>query len=262
MKDSDITAVVDGVTDDFMSTYNKICLKIIQARRSEKYFSVLGQNQIKASINNDLNKLQATLFKKLESSLTNAVKASVNRAKQEMGKVESSLDVKAYSKQAYKSHQFYISHQISKSKNDIERFLKADLLEFNRYRRLHGVTRRQAVGDLGLTSLPAMKFVDKRGYNWDAKQYFQMLFHTVVSQSRNQAFMDMMEKNGKDLVRISSHGAKDACSRWEGKIISLSGATEGYPTYSDVRATKECFHPRCRHFLTFVDMEGRNESEN
>jgi hypothetical protein len=198
----------------------------------------------------------------LESHLKRSIKDTLNRAEKELGKVENSLDPLHVAEKAFKAHQFFISHQISRAKHDIETFLKADLVEFNRYRRLNGVTKKQAALELNMTNLPVGQFVDKRGYKWDAKDYYKMLFHTVINQSNNQVFMDVMEANGRDLVKISSHGAKDACSRWEGRIISLSGATEGYPTYSEVRATKECFHPRCRHFLIAVDMEGHNEGEN
>lgn len=262
MQDIDIKSFVKEIEDDYEAFYNKVSLKIIQARRNEKYFTVLGQNKIRASINGDLNKLQNTLNNKLHSFLTKAIESTFDRAAKELGKVDNALDPVKQVEKAFKSHQFYISHQINKSKNDIARFLRADLVEFNRYRKLNSVTRKDAAKEMNMLSTPKMTFMDRRGYNWDSKTYFSMLFHTAISQSRNQAFMDYMESNGRDLVKISSHNAKDACSKWEGKIISLSGATDGYPTYAQIRASKECFHPRCRHFLIAVDMEGRNETES
>lgn len=49
--------------------------------------------------------------------------------------------------------------------------------------------------------------------------------------------------NGKAV----SHGAKDACRSWEGKVLSLDRATEGYPTLDEAKATGEIIHPGCGH---------------
>lgn len=49
---------------------------------------------------------------------------------------------------------------------------------------------------------------------------------------------------------ISSHGAKDDCANWEGKIVKLVPNAPGdYPYIGDL-PNREIFHPRCRHTIS------------
>lgn len=50
-----------------------------------------------------------------------------------------------------------------------------------------------------------------------------------------------------DLAVISYHGAKDFCGKFEGMVISLNGATPGYPTYAELRGMGLIFRPNCKH---------------
>ncbi|MEH7117205.1 phage minor capsid protein [Neobacillus vireti] len=88
---------------------------------------------------------------------------------------------------------------------------------------------------------------DRAGRKWDLATYSKM----VVTTKTNQAFIEGVrhesEETGFDLAVISHHGAEDACSNWEGMVISLSGKTEGYITYKQARDTNEIFHPNCEH---------------
>ncbi|MDT2193394.1 phage minor capsid protein [Paenibacillus larvae] len=59
---------------------------------------------------------------------------------------------------------------------------------------------------------------------------------------------------------ISRHGATDSCGNWEGKIIKLTAEAPGpYPTYDQLRATKEIFHPHCKHTFTPIRSARRYE---
>jgi hypothetical protein len=57
---------------------------------------------------------------------------------------------------------------------------------------------------------------------------------------------------GIDLAIISSHGAKDACRHFEGQVISMTGQTEGFLTYDELRRSNLIFHPNCKHRITPV----------
>lgn len=60
------------------------------------------------------------------------------------------------------------------------------------------------------------------------------------------------------LARLKRHettgGDPDCrlCFPWEGRILSLTGKTEGFPTYEEARKAG-CFHPNCVHTLDPVD---------
>ena len=52
---------------------------------------------------------------------------------------------------------------------------------------------------------------------------------------------------------IETHGDNscEICKRWSGKIISLTGATKGYPT-QDEAVADGLFHPRCNCYFSVV----------
>lgn len=91
--------------------------------------------------------------------------------------------------------------------------------------------------------------IDKAGKKWDIDTYAEMVTRTKLEQVDSEVTRIQGLENGIDLAVISSHGATDACANWEGVVISLNGLTEGFITYSEVKATNECFHPRCQHQL-------------
>ena len=47
-------------------------------------------------------------------------------------------------------------------------------------------------------------------------------------------------------------GDCDACARWEGRLVSITGATKGLPTLADAEADG-LFHPNCVHRIEYVD---------
>jgi len=57
-------------------------------------------------------------------------------------------------------------------------------------------------------------------------------------------------------VKVSTHlGACELCQPWQGKILSFTGKTEGYPTLEEARAAG-LFHPNCRHaYGLYIDLD-------
>jgi len=98
-----------------------------------------------------------------------------------------------------------------------------------------------------MSNTPDFRFIDKAGRKWDTKTYLDMMTHTVMSTTQRDIYANVLTQEGKDLVKITQNGATDACKNWEGKILSLTGSTKGYPTLKEATATGEIFHPRCKH---------------
>lgn len=98
----------------------------------------------------------------------------------------------------------------------------------------------------GLASL-----VDKGGKAWELDRYAEMLIRTKAVEARNTGMANRMVENGYDLVQVTTHGADDVCGDWEGKVLSLTGRTPGYPTVSDAEAAG-LFHPNCKHAINVV----------
>ena len=99
-------------------------------------------------------------------------------------------------------------------------------------------------------------FLDKAGRRWKADTYFGMLNRTLQSNVARETYIAAATKEAAfDLYQIeggitaaSLENPSDPCSRWAGKIISMTGATNGYPTYKDA-LDDGMFHPNCQHFV-------------
>lgn len=94
--------------------------------------------------------------------------------------------------------------------------------------------------------------VDKAGHEWTPENYADMLVRTKMVEARNNGLMNALLSAGKDLVEVSSHGAKDKCGPWEGRILSITGDDKLYPSVADAYAGG-LFHPRCKHSLNSVN---------
>lgn len=90
---------------------------------------------------------------------------------------------------------------------------------------------------------------DKAGRSWSLDRYSEMLLRTKSVEARNRGLINRVVENKFDLVQVSDHmGECELCRPWEGKILSLTGATKGYPTVAEAEA-EGLFHPNCRHAI-------------
>lgn len=118
-------------------------------------------------------------------------------------------------------------------------------------------TQKRIVSILQDEGLAALK--DKSGRAWQLDDYTEMLVRTKSVEARNTGLKNRMVENNMDLVQVSSHGATDVCADWEGKILSLTGATPGYPTLADAEADG-LFHPNCKHAINGIEMDLARET--
>lgn len=97
-------------------------------------------------------------------------------------------------------------------------------------------------------------FVDSSGREWKARDYFAMNVRTNAMRVFNDVLAGNIASGGGDLAQISRHGDPHCpgCFPWEGRIVSITGKTKGYPTYEQARAAG-CFHPNCTHRLKTVN---------
>ncbi|MEV2911051.1 phage minor capsid protein, partial [Paenibacillus larvae] len=93
--------------------------------------------------------------------------------------------------------------------------------------------------------------IDAAGRRWRPDTYVEMLTRTkMMNTYREATTISALERDAQYAI-ISRHGATDACSNWEGRVIKLTAEAPGpYPTYDQLRATKEIFHPHCKHTFT------------
>jgi len=102
-------------------------------------------------------------------------------------------------------------------------------------------------------------FVDTRGRGWDMASYVEMAVRTSTAHAAVAAHVDRLQAYGMDLVIVSDAPQEcPLCRPWEGKVLSLSGATVGTidgsggavvaGTLPEATAAG-LFHPGCRHSL-------------
>lgn len=102
--------------------------------------------------------------------------------------------------------------------------------------------------------------IDAAGRRWRPDTYVEMLTRTKMMNTYREATTISALERDVQYAIISRHGATDSCSNWEGKIIKLTAEAPGpYPTYDQLRATKEIFHPHCKHTFTPIRSARRYE---
>ena len=123
--------------------------------------------------------------------------------------------------------------------------------------RLKGETLRIIAGEIKarLKAQGISVLVDRGGKRWDFDTYANMLIRTKAVEARNQGLANRMLEAGQDLVQVSNHNSSHReCAVWEGKILSVTGRTAGYPTVEDAR-TAGLFHPNCQHAINVINLD-------
>ncbi len=104
-----------------------------------------------------------------------------------------------------------------------------------------------------------ISFVDSAGRNWDMGSYVEMLSRTTLMQVHNAATWNEFAAHGEDLIQISYHTPTcGLCAPWNGKVLSLTGKTPGYPTLAEAEGAG-LFHPNCRHASSLFIPESPEE---
>ncbi len=110
---------------------------------------------------------------------------------------------------------------------------------------------REQLAERGVTG-----FKDRSGKMWNMRTYTEMVARTTTAEAHLQGTANRLVEQGHDLIKVSTHrGACELCQPWQGKILSITGKTKGYPTLEEAKAAK-LFHPRCRHAYSLsIDLD-------
>lgn len=105
---------------------------------------------------------------------------------------------------------------------------------------------RQDVIQNGVTG-----FIDKAGHVWKVDTYVDVVAQSSVMKAYNTGVKSEMQAQDLDLARLSDEideNTCDACAQWAGSILSVTGATPGFPTVDEAEADG-VFHCHCVHTL-------------
>jgi hypothetical protein len=98
------------------------------------------------------------------------------------------------------------------------------------------------IRDQGLVSM-----IDKAGRKIQLDTYANTLTRQMLANSSRDAVFNNAIEFGFDLVRVTTHGSDhEECAVWEGKILSLTGKTKGYPSMDQAKAAG-LYHVGCLH---------------
>jgi hypothetical protein len=100
------------------------------------------------------------------------------------------------------------------------------------------------------------RFEDANGRRWHLDSYVRMAGRTAALQASVEGQLDGMTARGKDLVVISDSAREcEKCRPWEGKLLSISGATptgtevDGHRVHGTIAEAVAAglWHPNCTH---------------
>jgi len=244
---------------EYLRAFNAIYRKINEAKKDVSYGTFAKQTQLMKQIGAELDSLKKRSGSYLRRAIKEITKYGTRVAINDLevlgsgatqaGTWHREYNLK-YAEQVFKDNFAHIAAQTDKMKRDSKTQLRMDSAKIFRRAAVTGMTRKQAYAalksEIALND-PSFTFVDRRGRRWKTETYFDMLTKTVMANTLRETYAQTLINEGHDLVRVTFAGAKDACRHWEGRVLSLTGATPGYLTLEDARASGELFHPRCRH---------------
>lgn len=109
--------------------------------------------------------------------------------------------------------------------------------------------KKELLNNLVSNNITCMK--DKLGRDIPISAYAETVARSIVAETQNTSVKNVMKEYGYDLVKMTQHyGACSLCATYEGRVYSLSGKDERFPSIKNVPGFNVGYnniHPRCRH---------------
>jgi len=255
---------IQALIDFYKESAKKITQEIVTATESKK----INLARTMVRINRELEALGVKGDEWLRQELPQYYNDGGNIALQDLRRMGVELDstgLVALDKEAIKSLVEEASGSYGSAVQGVSRFARGVLADAVKQQviftlaegKLTGEARKTISARVGeVLSENGLKAVtDRAGKQWSLDTYSEMLVRTKAVEARNQGLTNKMLSYGYDLVQVSDHNSKHkACRAWEGKVLSLSGQTPGYPTLDTAKAAG-LFHPNCEHAINVINLE-------
>lgn len=255
---------IDDLIDLYKSTYKRMTEEITQASEAGK----IQRAKVMTRINYELTQLGVDVKAWAENEIPKYYNDGANIALSDLRRMGVDLSASsgaAINREAIKSLTDEVSLAFGDTITGLSRSARRFLDDTAKQQinmiiadgKLTGETRK-TISDavkqrLQQDGLPVL--TDRGGRKWTYDTYAEMLVRTKGVEARNQGLTNKMLQYGYDLVQVSNHGTKHkACAQWEGKILSLTGNTPGYPTVADAKADG-LFHPNCEHAINVINLD-------
>lgn len=250
---------IDALISLYKATYRRLAQEIITSSESGK----IQKARVMARINSDLEALgvdvQAWVNEEIPKYYLDGANIAIQDLRAQGVDVSARTNFAVINKEAIAALTDDVALSFAQAIRGISRSasnllsdgLKQQLNFIIAEGKLTGETRKaisknlqSRLEDEGLTAL-----TDRSGRQWSFENYTRMLARTKAVEARNQGLTNRMLGMGYDLVQVTNHRSEHPeCAFWEGKILSLSGKTEGYPTLQQA-ISAGLFHPNCKHAI-------------
>lgn len=255
------------------ATYKRVYSEIVKEIESATNFGVMQRKSILSQIEDTLTELGDKTQKVIEQEIPKQYKSGADDAVLQLKKIAAPLRVSSgfslLHKQAVEALVSDTAKAFGESMTGVNRsanlILNKGVKEEITQRLAAGQIRGEAVRKTKQTVMNVIReqgldaLVDKGGHSWTLDRYTEMLIRTKSVEARNRGLINRMVENNYDLVQVSRHGATDVCGSWEGKILSMTGNTRGYPTVSDAE-NDGLFHPNCKHAINVLHLDLARET--
>lgn len=258
--------VNEAAIERYTQTLKKAYTSIVNEIATATDFGVANRKAILAQIHAELTTLGVDVQKFIEDEITKQYQAGFDDAAKQLGNIGADVNVATgmnrVHMEAVKALVDETAKAFAESMTGVDRNARALLGRITR----ETITQKLAEGIIGgkarreinklikgtLQEQGLAALIDKGGHKWTLDRYADMLFRTKAVEARNRGLINRMVENDYDLVQVSSHGTDhEACAVWEGKILSATGATPGYPTVNDATMAG-LFHPNCKHAINVM----------
>lgn len=257
MAQDENSTLVEKITKKHTSIFSKYSKKLANIIITGVSAQRFNSSNIIRRVNKELRELQKESAKYTGKAVTAVYKRNALEATIMLGLPESSA-ITAADKELLKAliqeTRALFDEALSGSLRKTSNIINKAARERIEYKIAKDLTLGEGVKQIKKTvseelSKGYITLTDRAGRNWSLERYAEMATRTQMIQVSNQATRARVLRNGNDLVQVSKNGSSHLeCATWEGKVLSISGSTKGYPTVDDARSAG-LFHPNCKHRL-------------
>jgi hypothetical protein len=250
---------IDRLTKEYSRIFGKAQAKVISAILSSEKYSVDEKDRILNEINEILGNLQETSDKWIDRNIPKLYNMGANDTIKVLagigilGLILKTPRENEAIKNIVDSTKVSINEAISGMNRSSSRILSKATEARIKSLISEGKVSRESykqIGDMvaGQLKKQAVFITDSAGRKWDIVNYSEMFTKTTLMNSYNNGVANQMMEHNHDLAYVTSYGACkcDVCLSWEGKVLSLTGKTPGYPSLEQAYADG-LFHPNCKH---------------
>lgn len=233
----------------------------------------LNKNQGRLQLINQVQSILQGLYNPTISYLDGGIKGQKQEALEELQSVKANTNFNLVDQKASEMILAYFDGISDIAKQDIKLALGNAYFSFQNLLNqsskeakiilLDEIAKGQILGKgrdkIAKTLIDKLENNGLKGYNqFELKSYITTITQSAMIQSRAGAVVERALSLGQDLLQVSSHSRNlsPMCKPHQGKIISITRQTVGYPTLASVlwngtyKDGSGVFHPRCKHSLT------------